>query len=264
MNEKPVAFITGGSRGIGRATALLLASRGYDIGISYRRDADAAEATAKDLQEIGAEVVVTCGEIADAEVPARILGEVGDRFGRVDVLVANAASSAFKPLLEFTPKHLDLTLHTVVQSFLLLTQAAVPLMEGRPGTIIAITGYDTLRVMEQHGLLAIAKAGMEQMVRQFAVELAPRDIAVNGVLGGFVDTVSVRYWAKAAFPGGDEALDRYLDAATPTGRGMATPEEMAEVIAFLTTPAGRWFRGQNLIYDGGLSLPWRNPPIPPA
>ena len=264
MNEKPVAFITGGSRGIGRATALVLAGRGYDIGISYRRDADAAEAAAKDLQQAGAEVVVTCGEIADPEVPARILGEVGERFGRLDVLVANAASSAFKPLLEFAPKHLDLTLHTVVQSFLLLTQAAVPLMEGRPGTIVAITGYDTLRVMENHGLLAIAQAGMEQMVRQFAVELAPRDIAVNGVLGGFVDTVSMRHWAKLTFPGGEEALERYLDAATPTGRGMATPEEMAEVIAFLTTPAGRWFRGQNLIYDGGLSLPWMNPPVPPA
>ena len=264
MNEKPVAFITGGSRGIGRATALLLASRGYDIGISYRRDADAAESTAKDLQQAGAEVVVTCGEIADPDVPGRILGEVGDRFGRVDVLVANAASSAFKPLLEFEPRHLDKTLHTVVQSFLLLTQAAVPLMEGRPGTIVAITGYDTLRVMENHGLLAIAKAGMEQMVRQFAVELAPRDIAVERPPGRVRRHRVRALLGQASFPGGEEAMERYLDAATPTGRGMATPEEMAEVIAFLTTPAGRWFRGQNLVYDGGLSLPWRNPPIPPA
>lgn len=259
MNDKPVAFITGSSRGIGRATAVVFAERGYDVGIHYRRDAEAAAEAAALATKAGAEVVVVTGDVADPEVPGRIVGEVGERFGRIDILVANAASTAFRPLVEFSPRHLDVTMRTIVQSFLLLTQAAVPLMAGRGGSIVAVSGYDTIRVMEQHGLLALAKAGMEAMVRQFAVELAPRDIAVNGVIPGFVDTASMRHWAKTSLPGGEEALETYLDEATPTGRGMATPEEIAEIIAFLTTPAGRWFRGQNLVCDGGLSLPWAGP-----
>ena len=252
---RPVALVTGSSRGIGRATALLFAERGYDVTVHYRREAEAAEAVAKEARAAGAEALVVQGDLQEADVPARMLGEVSDRFGRLDVLVANAASTAFKPLTEVTARHLDLTMRTVVQSFLLLSQGAMPLMAGRAGSIIGVSGIDSLRVVGNHGLLGAAKAAMEQLVRYLAVELAPHEIPVNSVLPGFVTTESARLWADTSHPGGWEAFEADQTVTVPAGR-MAAPEEIAEIIAFLCSPAGRYIRGQNLIVDGGVGLPF--------
>jgi enoyl-[acyl-carrier protein] reductase III len=252
---RPVALVTGSSRGIGRATALRFAERGYDVVVHYRREAEAAEAVAKEARAAGAEALVVPGDLVDADVPAGILAEVADRFGRLDVLVANAASTAFKPLAEVTARHLELTMRTVVQSFLLLSQGAVPLMAGRAGSIVGVSGIDSLRVVSNHGLLGAAKAAMEQLVRYLAVELGPHDIAVNSVLPGFVTTDSSRMWADTSHPGGWETFEREGVARVPAGR-MAAPEEIAEIIAFLCSPAGRYIRGQNIVVDGGVGLPF--------
>jgi enoyl-[acyl-carrier protein] reductase III len=254
--ERPVALVTGSSRGIGRATALTFAARGYDLVVHYRRDEEAAAAAAKEVEDRGAAALVVRADLQDPDAPARILADTGERFGRLDVLVANAASTAFKPLDAVGARHLRLTLDTVVQSFFLLCQGVVPLMAGRAGSIVAVSGIDTVRVMENHGLLGAAKAALEQLVRYFAVELAPQDIAVNGILPGFVATDSARMWGETSYPGGSEAMNRDVVRHTPAGR-VAAPEEIAEIIAFLTTPAGRWLRGQNLVVDGGVTLGFR-------
>ncbi|MDQ1515678.1 MAG: enoyl-[acyl-carrier protein] reductase [Actinomycetota bacterium] len=250
---RPVALVTGSSRGIGRATALLFAERGYDVAVHYRREGEAAEAVAKEARAAGAEALVVQGDLQDGEVPGRLLAEVGDRFGRLDVLVANAASTAFKPLTDVTARHLDLTMRTVVQSFLLLSQGAVPLMAGRPGAIVAVSGFDSLRVVANHGLLGAAKAALEQLVRYLAVELGPKDIAVNSVLPGFVATDSARLWAETSHPGGWEAFEAERGS---TPGSIVGPEEIAGIIAFLCSPAGRCIRGHNLIADGGVTLPF--------
>jgi enoyl-[acyl-carrier protein] reductase III len=250
-----VALVTGSSRGIGRATTLLFAERGYDVAVHYRREAEAAEAVAKEARAAGAEAIVVQGDLQDPDVPGRLITEVGDRFGGLDALVANAASTAFKPLTEVTARHLDLTMRTVVQSFLLLSQAAVPLMAGRAGSIVGVSGIDSLRVVSNHGLLGAAKAAMEQLVRYLAVELGPHDVAVNSILPGFVTTDSSRMWADTSHPGGWTAFEAEGAARVPAGR-MASPEEIAEIIAFLCSPAGRYIRGQNLIVDGGVGLPF--------
>jgi enoyl-[acyl-carrier protein] reductase III len=248
---RPVALVTGSSRGIGRSTALLFAERGYDVAIHYRREADTAEAVAKEARAAGAGALVVHGDLQDAEVPARLLAEVGERFERLDVLVANAASTAFKPLREVGARHLDLTMRTVVQSFLLLAQGAVPLMAGRPGAIVAVSGFDSLRVVANHGLLGAAKAALEQLVRYLAVELAPHGIAVNSVLPGMVSTDSARYWADTSHPGGWEAFTAEQPPDT-----IITPEQIAEIIAFLASPAGRCIRGHSLVVDAGITLPF--------
>jgi enoyl-[acyl-carrier protein] reductase III len=248
---RPVALVTGSSRGIGRATALLFAERGYDVVIHYRREAEAADGVAKEAQAAGVDALVVQGDLSDGDVPGRILAETAERFGRLDVLVANAASTAFKPLLDVGAKHLDLTMRTVVQSFLLLAQGAVPLMAGRPGAIVAVSGFDSIRVVANHGLLGAAKAALEQLVRYLAVELAPRDIAVNSLLPGMVSTDSARLWADTSHPGGWAAF-----AAERQPDTIITPEQIAEIIAFLCTPAGRCIRGHNLIVDAGITLPF--------
>ena len=249
--ERPVALVTGSSRGIGRASALLFAERGYDVVVHYRREAEAAEGVAKEARATGAGALVVQGDLADADVPSRIMAETADRFGRLDVLVANAASTAFKPLTEVAARHLDLTMRTVVQSFLLLSQGAVPLMAGRPGAIVAVSGFDSIRVVANHGLLGAAKAALEQLVRYLAVELAPHDIAVNSVLPGFVATDSARKWADTSHPGGWAAFEAERQPGT-----IIAPEQIAEIIAFLCTPAGHCIRGHNLLADAGVTLPF--------
>jgi enoyl-[acyl-carrier protein] reductase III len=256
VTDRPVALVTGSSRGIGRATALTFAARGHDVVIHYRRDEEAATTAAKEAEDLGAAALVLKADLQETEAPAAILDAVGERFGRLDVLVANAASTAFRPLETVTERHLRLTMDTVVQSFFLFCQGVVPLMAGRPGSVVAVSGIDTVRVMENHALLGAAKAALEQLVRYFAVELAPHDIAVNGVLPGFVATDSARLWGDTSYPGGAEAMNADLVRLTPAGRA-AAPEEIAEIIAFLTTPAGRWLRGQNLVVDGGITLGFR-------
>ena len=250
-----VALVTGSSRGMGRATALLLARRGYDVAVHYRREEEAARAVAKEIESLGREAIIVAGDLSDPETPSRLVGAVGDRFGALDVLVANAASTVFRPLMEVEARHIDLTFRTVVGSFVLLTQAAVPLMSGRDGTIVAVSGIDSLRVMENHGVLGPAKAALETLVRYLTHELAPHDIAAVAVLPGFVDTDSARLWADRSLPGGAEEMDRDVPPRTPAGR-LAEPGEMAEIIAFLCTPAGRWLRGQELVADGGVTLHW--------
>lgn len=249
---RPVALVTGSSRGIGRATLLLFAERGYDVVVHYRREGDAAEAVAKEARAAGADAIVVHGDLVEAEVPGRIIEEVGAHLGRLDVLVANAAATAFKPLMEVGSRHLNLTMQTVVQSFLLLAQGAVPLMEGRPGSIVAVSGFDSIRVVANHGLLGAAKAALEQLVKYLAVELAPQDVAVNSILPGFVATDSARIWAETSHPGGWEAFEAEHGAAATIIR----PEQIAEIIAFLCTPAGRCIRGHNLIVDAGVTLPF--------
>ncbi|MEW6477575.1 MAG: SDR family oxidoreductase [Actinomycetota bacterium] len=251
---RPVALVTGSSRGIGRATALLFAERGYDVAVHYRREAEAAEAVAKEARAAGAKAVVVHGDLSEVDVPGRIIAEVGDHFGRLDALVANAAATAFKPLIKVEARHLNLTMQTVVQSFLLLAQGAVPFMEGRPGSIVAVSGFDSIRVVANHGLLGAAKAALEQLVRYLAVELAPQDIAVNSVLPGFVATDSARIWADASYPGGWRAFEAE-HGATPGA--IVSPEEIAGIIVFLCSPAGRCIRGHNLIADAGVTLPFR-------
>jgi enoyl-[acyl-carrier protein] reductase III len=251
--SKPVALVTGSSRGIGRATSLLLARQGFDVVIHYRREVEAAEAVAKEAEAAGARTLVVGADLAEAEASPELLATVGEHFGRLDVLVANAASTVFRPLLEVEARHFELTWRTVVQSFFLLVQGAVPLMAGRPGTVVAVSGIDTVRVMENHGLLAAAKAALEQLVRYLAVELATRDIAVNGVMPGFVSTDSSRHWGDTSYTGGHVAMNRDAAAATPAGR-VAEPEDIAEIVAFLCSPSGRWLRGQTLVADGGITL----------
>ena len=251
--SRPVALVTGSSRGLGKATALTFAAQGYDVVVHYRREAEAAEAVGKEVEAAGTSALVVAADLQDPEAPGRLLADVEARFGRLDVLVANAASSAFRPLLEIGSRHLDLTFRTVVQSFVLLVQGAVPLMAGRPGTVVAVSGIDTVWVIDDHGLLGAAKAALEQLVRYLAVELAPHDIAVSGIMPGYVSTDSYRYYGENVHREGLEALERAAVERTPAGR-IGTPEEHAAIIHFLTTPAGRWIRGQTLITDGGITL----------
>ena len=238
-------FVSGGSRGIGRAIALRLAHDGVAlgkpvrVGIGYFRSDSAAEQTAEDLRALGAEPTLVRGNIGSD----RVLEEVA-ALGPLDVLVHNAASGVSVPALEATEKHWDWTMNTNARALLQLAQVAAPQMPDG-SSIVAISSLGAQRVLDNYTLVGTSKAALEALVRYLAVELAPR-IRVNAVSGGVVDTDALEH-----FPNREEMLA--AGAANPVGR-MVTPEDIASAVAFLCSREADMVRGQTLVVDGGFSL----------
>ena len=247
------ALITGASRGIGRATALLLAQRGADIAVLYRREQAAAQAVCEQARAAGVRAMAVPADLRDQAAVAAAVDTVGAAFGRIDILVANAASTAFKPLLELQPHNVGMTLDTSVQSLLTLVRAAVPLMQDRAANIVTVSGFDTLRALPGHGLLGAAKAAVETLTRYLAAELAPLGINANCVVPGFVATDSARLWADTHEPGGYAAAAPEWVRRTPAGR-VGEADDIARVIALLCSADARWITGQVIVADGGLTL----------
>lgn len=253
IHSGQVALVTGSSRGIGRVTAEMLARRGAEVIVHYRRDEAAALETRRAIQAAGGTAHVVCADLRDADAVTAMMDDIARRIGRLDILIANAASSAFKPLLEIQPKHVDMTFQTTYGAFLIMVQRALPLMRGRAGNIVTVSGFDTLRVLPGHGLLGAAKAALETATRYFAVDLAPHGINVNGVIPGFVETASAQLYADTQEPGGYAAAHAAWAARTPRGR-VATADDIARVICMLCGPDARWVTGQIIVADGGLTL----------
>ena len=233
-------FVSGGSRGIGRAIALRLARDGAKrVAIGYFRSDSAAEQTAEELRALGAEPTLVRGNIG-AE---RVLEEVA-ALGPLDVLVHNAASGVSTPALEAKEKHWDWTINTNARALLQLAQAAAPTMPDG-SSIVAISSLGAQRVLDNYTLVGTSKAALEALVRYLAVELAPK-VRVNAVSGGVVETD-----ALDAFPNKEEMLA--AGSANPVGK-IVTPEDIAGAVAFLCSPDADMVRGQVLVVDGGFSL----------
>jgi len=235
-------LVTGGSRGIGRAIALRFARDGASrVAIGYLRNDKAAEATADELREAGAEPVLVRGNVTSS----RVLDEVA-LLGPLDVLVHNAASGVVRDALDTEEKHWDWTLGANARALLVLAKAAAPQMP-RGSSIVGISSLGSSRVMAGYTLVGVSKAALEALVRYLAVELAPRGIRVNAVSGGVVETGALDH-----FPNREEMLE--FGRANPAGR-LVEPDDIAGAVAFLCSPDAEMIRGQVVVVDGGFSLP---------
>ena len=236
------AFVTGGSRGIGREIALRFARDGAArVAIGYMRNDKAAEETAEELRGLGAEPILVRGNVASARVAEQVA-----ELGPLDALVHAAATGVIRPALDTSDKHFDWTLSANARAFLSLARAAAPQM--RPGsTIVAISSLGSVRVLENYVLVGTSKAALEALVRYLAVELAPRGIRVNAVSGSVVDTDALDH-----FPNAEQMLNGSLER-TPAGR-LVEPGDLADAVAFLCSPGAEMIRGQVLVVDGGFSL----------
>lgn len=248
MSNAPIALITGGTRGIGRALAVRLAKRGYDVAATYRRDADSAKSLEDEITGLGRQCLTIVADQLDEGAMPHAAGQVKERFGRLDAFIANAASTAFVPLLDLKPHQIDKTVNVTVKTFILGVQAMLPLFD-QGGSVVVVSGVDSMQPMPFHGLLGACKGALEVLVKYFAVDLADRKIRVNGVNPGFVATDSSRFYMGPAFDKMAEAVKEFLPAGHP-----ASADEIAAAVELLLMPEAGYITGQTLVVDGGLAV----------
>jgi enoyl-[acyl-carrier protein] reductase III len=235
-------LVTGGSRGIGRAIARRFAQEGAArVAIGYLRNDRAAEETAAELEQFGADVVLVRGNVSSPKVAEQI-GELG----RLDALVHNAATGVARPALETEDKHFDWTMSANARALIALARAGAPQMQAG-SSIVALSSLGSDRVLENYILVGASKAALESIVRYLAVELAPQGIRVNTVSAGVVETDALQ-----AFPNRDQMVSWSMER-TPAGR-LVTVDDVAAAVCFLCSPDADMIRGQTIIVDGGFSL----------
>jgi enoyl-[acyl-carrier protein] reductase III len=240
-------FISGGTRGIGKAISLSQAANGTVLFLNYLRDEEAAGAVKKEAEKKGATVYLVPGNVGDPDDVESIFKVVTSKTATLDALIHSAALGVFKPVSKLRVKDWDLSLDVNAKALLTLSQAALPLMKDHGGKIVAISSLGSHRFTPNYGAIGISKAALENLVRYLAVELAQHKINVNAVSGGLVDTDSLKM-----FPDFERMKKEFL-LRTPGGR-LGDPKDIANVVSFLLSPESSWIFGQTLIADGGYSL----------
>lgn len=241
-----VALITGGSRGIGRAIALQLASQGMRIAVNYVRDAGAAAEVVQRVEEAGSQAVALQGDVTKAEDVERLFVQTAEAFGPVEVLVNNAGIIRDSLLMRMSDEDWDSVVDLDLRSVFLCTRAGIRTMvRGRWGRVINIGSVVGLRGNPGQANYAAAKAGMVGFTQSVAKEVASRNVTVNCVAPGYVETDIVEDLPQE--------LKNYIMDRVPVGR-FGQPEEIAGLVGFLASDAASYITGQAIAVDGGLVI----------
>jgi len=240
------ALVTGAARGFGRAIALRLADEGVTVVVNYRRSKTDAETVVHEIISRGGQAIAVRADVGKEESLDRMFETIKTEYGRLEIVVANAAFGVPGTLIETTSKHWDVTLAASARSLLDLAKRAVPMMNGY-GRIISITSDGGQRVIPGYGVVGPAKAALESLTRGLAVELAPKGVLVNGILAGLADTRSSRSIQGA------EGVIAHAKFHTPCGR-IVQPEDVARVVAFLCSREAEMICGQFITVDGGRNI----------
>ncbi len=242
-----VALITGGSRGIGRAITLKLASEGADVIINYFRRTSQAELTAQEARSKGVNAHIIKANVGEPEKIESMFQEIEAKFGKLDILISNAASGVARPALELDAKGWEWTMDINARALLLCAQKAVKLMPNG-GQIVTISSLGSRMAWQIYTAVGVSKAALEALTRYLAIELAPKNISVNCVAPGAVETEALKIYA------GDKSLPAFMAVqTTPAGR-MVLPEDVANLVAFLCSAEAYMIRGQVITIDGGYSI----------
>ncbi|MCI0755519.1 SDR family oxidoreductase [Teichococcus vastitatis] len=240
--EGRAAVITGSSRGIGAATARRLGAEGYAVTVNYLTNRDLAEQVVRDIESSGGRAIARQGDVADPAAVAALFDANDRAFGGVDVVVNNAGRMNVGLFAQMTDAAFDRMMATNVKgSFNVLREAARRTREG--GRIISLSSSITLQRPAGGGAYAASKAAQDFYTSALAKELAGRQISVNAVAPGAVDTQLLRQHGDAALAG--------IPAMTPHGR-IGLPEDIANVIAALCSNDGQWIHGQVVFANGGI------------
>ena len=241
-----VAFITGGARGIGRAIAKKLAQAGANIAVNYYNSVDEAESLCQELRDMGVEAISIHGSVADPVSIKEMAATVEQTYGRLDILVSNAASGVLKPMMQMGLKHWRWCMETNALALPLLVKETLHLMKAG-SRVFALTSLGSERAIPDYGFIGASKAALESLVRSLSVELAPEGICLNAISAGAVDTDALKY-----FPEHDRLISEAKERSL-AGR-IVEPEDVANVLYLLTLPEAQMIRGQTIYVDAGYNI----------
>ncbi len=245
--DNKVALVTGGSRGIGKAIALLLAKEGAKIGLNYNRSANEANAVADEIKALGSEAFVVQADVGDAASARSLVKQVLEHFGTLDILVNNAGITRDMFFKKLTDEAWHEVIRTNLDSVYYVTSAAVPVMLAKNyGRIISISSFVGQKGNLAQTNYAATKAGLIGFSKSLALELARNSITVNTINPGFMGTEMVLSIK--------EEVQQKLLTQVPMGR-FGTPEEVAEAVLFLAADSsGSYITGQQINVNGGIYM----------
>ena len=240
-----VALVTGGARGIGRAIVTTLAELGATTVVNYNRSAEDAESLKSQLEGAGRKVSLIQADITQADQVTAMFETIRKNPGRLDILVNNAGMIRDGLLLTMRERDWDRVQDVTLKgAFLCTQQAAELMMTGHAGKIVNISSVGAIRGGRGQTNYAAAKGGLVAFTRACAVELGPKNIQVNAVLPGMIETKMSKRVRRSA---GEDILSRI-----PAGR-FGVPHDIAAIVAFLASPASDYITGQAICVDGGMS-----------
>jgi len=242
-NLKKTAIITGASRGIGRATAILLASNNINVVVNYLQDSAAADNTIQEIERLGGTAIAVQADVSKPDEITRLFDLAISQFGKVDILINNAGVILYKVIKDITEDDFDRLFSINVKSvFFAMKEAATKLADN--GKIINLSSTTTRVLFPTYGLYSASKAAVEQATKVFAKEMGNRGISVNAVLPGPTKT-------ELFLTGKSEEDLKRLSAVAAFNR-IAEPEDIAKVILFLVGDEAGWINAQAIGVNGGF------------
>lgn len=239
------AIVTGASLGIGAAIARKLAAEGASVVVNYARSQAQAQTVVDEIRQAGGKAIAVQADLRDAGQIQKLFDAAVKAFGKVDVLVNNAGQYEFQPLEAVTEEHIDKHFDLNVKSLILATKEAVKVFGDNGGNIINISSIVAQGAVPNGSVYSATKAAVDSLTRSWAAELGPKKIIVNAVSPG----ATVTEGFQTLDPNGDVA--KHYGGLTPFGR-LGKPEEIANVVAFLSSNEASWVTGEALSVSGGL------------
>ncbi|MCG8586788.1 MAG: SDR family oxidoreductase [Pirellulales bacterium] len=245
-----VALVTGGSRGLGRACALRLAEAGSDVVINYVSSKSAALETAKEIRNLGRRAFIVKADVSEEDDVRSMIAFIQEEIGQLDIVISNAATGGFRELLTAKVSNFKSAFHTNVLALIFLVQAAMPLLEKSKvrGKVVAISSQGSSHAIPYYGFVGSSKAAMESIVRQLTLEIGDRGVNINVAKPGLLSTDSGRRLA------GDYVDFDKLTETTQVGDRQLTPDDVANVVLFLSSPLSDLVQGEVIAVDGGSNF----------
>jgi len=245
-----VALITGSSRGIGRACALKLADAGADIIVNYVSSKAPAMEVAEEIRRKGRTAAVVRADVSERDDVDSMMEFVKLEFGALDILVSNAATGGFRPLVATTDRNFDAAMHINVRPIIYLVQAALSLLERNEwrSKVIALSSHGAAIALPMYATIGSSKAALEAVMRHWALELGDRGINFNSIRAGLVETDSTR-----RIPNADAFFAGRIHKSM-TGERFLTDEDVANLVAYLASPLSDLIQGETITIDGGAAI----------
>jgi 3-oxoacyl-[acyl-carrier protein] reductase len=241
-----VAVITGASKGIGAGIAKAFAEEGASVVVNYASSREGADVVVKKIVSEGGKAIAVQGDVSKSEDVKRLFAEAKNAFGKIDILVNNAGVYQFGTIEEFSEAEFHREFNINVLGVFLATQEAVKYFGQNGGNIINISSTATSLDLPTASLYTATKAAVDSITRVLAKELGPRNIRVNTIAPGGVETEGLH---TAGISGGD--FEKHMVSQTPLGR-LGQPGDIAPVAVFLASSDSAWVTGETLGVSGGM------------